>query len=80
MYRNGTDYDKLDELIYSIYIDYDIKEFPIDEKELCQKMQIDLVPYSALSDEAKKTVAKEIKTRIFCQRVQGKLTNNLLQR
>lgn len=65
MYRNGTDYDKLDELIYSIYIDYDIKEFPIDEKELCQKMQIDLVPYSALSDEAKKLLQKKSKHAFF---------------
>lgn len=65
MYRIGNEYDELDKLIYSIYVDYDIKAFPIDEKELCRKMKIALVPYSAFSDEAKKLLYKKSKHAFF---------------
>lgn len=65
MYRSGSEYDELDKLIYSIYDDYNIKAFPIDEKELCQKMKIALVPYSAFSDEAKKLLHKKSKHAFF---------------
>lgn len=50
MYRSRKEYDELDKLIYSIYDDYNIDKFPIDAKELCWKMKIALVPYSAFSD------------------------------
>ena len=65
MYRSGIEYDKLDKLIYSIYVDYNIKAFPIDEKDLCRKMKIALVPYSAFSDEAKKLLQKKSKHAFF---------------
>ena len=65
MYRSGSEYDKLDKLIYSIYDDYNIDKFPIDAKELCRKMKIALVPYSAFSDEAKKLLHKKSKHAFF---------------
>ncbi|EPI46994.1 ImmA/IrrE family metallo-endopeptidase [Gardnerella sp. DNF01144] len=65
MYRSGSEYDELDKLIYSIYDDYNIDKFPIDAKELCWKMKIALVPYSAFSDEAKKLLQKESKHAFF---------------
>ncbi|MDX5066788.1 hypothetical protein SD927_00055 [Lactobacillus iners] len=65
MYRSGIEYDKLDKLIYSIYVDYNIQSFPIDEKDLCRKMKIALVPYSAFSDEAKKLLQKKSNHAFF---------------
>ncbi|WP_391495755.1 ImmA/IrrE family metallo-endopeptidase [Gardnerella swidsinskii] len=65
MYRSGSKYDELDKLIYSIYDDYGINKFPIDEKELCRKMKISLVPYSAFSNEAKKLLRKNSKHAFF---------------
>ncbi len=47
MYRKGEEYDRLDKLVLEIYVDYEISAFPLDEKTLCQKMGISLVPYSA---------------------------------
>lgn len=52
MYRNSEEYGKLDKLIYKIYLDYNVISFPIDELELCQKMGIALVPYSAFENDA----------------------------
>ncbi len=46
MYRTGEEYDKVDKVINDIYFDYDIKEFPIDETEICQKLGVCLMPYS----------------------------------
>lgn len=65
MYRSGSEYDELDKLIYSIYDDYGINKFPIDAKELCRKMKIALVPYSAFSDEAKKLLQKKSNHAFF---------------
>lgn len=65
MYRSGSKYDELDKLIYSIYDDYGINKFPIDEKELCRKMKIALVHYSAFSDEAKKLLQKKSNHAFF---------------
>ena len=47
MYWNGNDYDKMAQLVIDIYIDYNITAFPVDEKEICRKMGLKLLPYSA---------------------------------
>ena len=47
MYRKGQEYDRLDEIVLDIYVDYGITTFPLDEKALCRMMGISLVPYSA---------------------------------
>jgi len=46
MYRDGSFYDKMAQLVIDVYLDYDIKGFPIDEKDVCRKLGIKLVPYS----------------------------------
>ena len=38
MYRDGSVYDEIDKVINEIYLDYDIKKFPIDEVEICKKL------------------------------------------
>ena len=47
MYRNSAEYDRLDKMAIEIYVDYGIKSFPLDEKELCKNMGIELIPYSS---------------------------------
>ncbi len=47
MYRNGAKYDAIKKVIIDIFIDYNIKTFPIDEREVCRKMGVALIPYSA---------------------------------
>ena len=56
MYRYGSAYDELDRIIYSIYMDYNIRTLPIDERELCRKLGVALVPYSAYSPNDSKTL------------------------
>ena len=40
MYRAGSVYDEIDKVIYDIYQDYDIKTFPVDEVEVCNKLAL----------------------------------------
>lgn len=59
MYRtNRNEYDRLDSLAISILVDYNIKSFPINEKELCRKMGISLVPYSAFEGKNREILFK----------------------
>ena len=51
MYRSSNDYDKMAQLVIDIFIDYNISGFPIDEKEICRKLGLKLVPYSAYSEQ-----------------------------
>lgn len=51
MYWNSNDYEKIVKLIIDIYIDYNITSFPIDEKEICRKLGLKLIPYSVYSEE-----------------------------
>lgn len=52
MYRDDKTYDEIKQVIIDIYQDYDIRNFPIDEKEICRKMGVALVPYSELGASA----------------------------
>ena len=52
MYRRGNYYDEMAELVGALYIDYNIKTFPIDAEAVCRKMGIMLIPYQEYpSDE-----------------------------
>lgn len=62
MYRSdGNVYDELDGLAISLYVDYNMKVFPINEKELCRKMGVLLVPYSAYEGENRDILLKRSK-------------------
>lgn len=58
MYRNGNDYERMARLVIDIYIDYNITSFPVDEKELCRKLGLKLVPYSAYPEKTQKLLRK----------------------
>ncbi len=59
MYRNGKAYDEIAKTVIQIYLDYDIKIFPVDEKEICRKMGVALIGYSSMSMEIQPLLKKE---------------------
>lgn len=59
MYRYGSKYDEMAKLVISIYLDYDIKTFPIDVEQVCRKMQIVLNPYSFYEREHEELLKKK---------------------
>ena len=66
MYRNGSEYDEMDQIIYSIYLDYNITVFPIDPKDVCRKLGVALVPYSAFSpNDSENLMEKKSKQAFF---------------
>ena len=65
MYRDGSVYDEIDKVINEIYLDYDIKKFPIDEVEICKKLGVALVPYSAFPEESRELLEKKSKLGFF---------------
>mgnify|MGYP007069911073 CR=1 FL=1 len=60
MYRSGEKYDHVDKLAIDILIDYGISSFPLDMSELCRKMNINLVPYSAYESGVELLMKKSI--------------------
>ncbi|MCF0128751.1 MAG: ImmA/IrrE family metallo-endopeptidase [Pseudobutyrivibrio sp.] len=46
MRRSPETYDDIVKVIVDIFVDYDIKEFPINPKEVCKKLGVALIPYS----------------------------------
>jgi Zn-dependent peptidase ImmA (M78 family) len=58
MYRTGNVYDDIVNTIIDIYIDYDIRTFPIDEREVCDKMGVVLIPYSEIEEKPRKILIK----------------------
>lgn len=65
MYRKGEVYDEIKNVIIDIYIDYDIHQFPVDEKWLCRRMGVALIPYSAYDTDARILLNKKSKKGFF---------------
>lgn len=59
MYRKGKEYENLDKLAIDVYVDYGLSSFPLDEKELCKKMGIMLIPYSSYDGEQLQILKKK---------------------
>ena len=53
MYWSGTDYDRMAQLVIDIYVDYNIRSFPVDEKEICRKLGLKLIPYSEYPEDGR---------------------------
>lgn len=58
MYRDKQEYERIIRLVIQVYLDYEISSFPIEEKKLCQKLNITLAPYSAYSTEEQNLLMK----------------------
>ena len=65
MYRDGSVYDEIDKVIYQIYQDYDIRSFPIDAVDVCKKLGVALVPYSAFPEGDRWLLEKKSKQGFF---------------
>lgn len=65
MYRRGKTYDEIAEVVIDIYIDYGIKSFPVDPKDVCRKLGVSLVAYSEYDDEQRLLLEKKSKDGFF---------------
>ena len=76
MYWTGNDYDKMTQLVIDIFIDYNITTFPIDEREVCRKLGLKLIPYSAYSEKDQILLKKRSKDGYFSPAT--KITSNAI--
>lgn len=65
MYWTGSDYDKMAQLVIDIFIDYNITTFPVDEREICRKLGVKLIPYSAYTEKEQVLLKKQSKDGFF---------------
>ncbi len=65
MYREGFVYDEICKTVIDVYIDYDIRKFPVDEKEVCRKLGVALIPYSAFTSSDRKVLMKKSNLGFF---------------
>ena len=73
MYRRSYEtYDEIKKVIIQIYLDYDIKGFPIDEVEVCKKLGVALIPYSEYGDAGKLLLLKKSKHGFFVKASKGR--------
>ena len=63
--RRGPEYDEIVKEIIQIFIDYDIKSFPLDLELICCRMGVSLIPYSACGPEAKDLLLKKSEKGFF---------------
>lgn len=83
MYRNGKTYDEIAEVVMDIYIDYNIRLFPVDPKEICRKLGVALVAYSEFDEEQRKLLEKKSEDGFFirgCESVSPTIFYNDLLR
>lgn len=59
MYRDTEIYGEITKTVINIYLDYGIKGFPIDEKSVCKKLGIALIPYTDFGKEDRKLLLKK---------------------
>lgn len=69
--RSPRVYNSIVEEIIQIYLDYDIKSFPLDLDNICRKMGVALIPYSECGHEANQLLLKRTKKGFFVRGSQG---------
>ena len=66
MYKRDSDtYDEIKKIIIQIYLDYNIKKFPINEHQICKKLGVSLVPYSAFDRKCRRLLLKRSRCGFF---------------
>lgn len=65
MYRPTDIYEEITKTIIDIYLDYGIKTFPLDEKDICRRLGVALVPYSECCSEAQELLLKKSEHGFF---------------
>lgn len=71
MYWQPSDYQKMAKLVIDIYKDYNITHFPVNLKEVCNKLGIALIPYSSYSKENRKLLMKRSTDGFFIPYLRG---------
>ena len=71
MYRSGYVYDEIDKVIIDIYLDYNFTSFPLDEREVCSKLGVDLVAYSEFPADKQLLLMKKSKRGFFFKNSDG---------
>jgi len=73
MYKRSSEtYDEIKKVIIQIYLDYDIKEFPVDEELICKKLGVSLIPYSEYSEEQKLLLLKRSRHGFYVKASKGR--------
>ncbi|MBO4750722.1 MAG: toxin [Lachnospiraceae bacterium] len=65
MYRPKFEYEEMVKVIIDIYLDYGFRSFPIDEKIVCRKLGVTLIPYSECPKEAWELLIKKSEYGFF---------------
>lgn len=65
MYRESNVYEEICREIINIYLDYGFCEFPLDEKKVCNKLGVALVPYSSYGKENQRILKKKSSKGFF---------------
>ena len=65
MYRKGNRYDEIAKTVIDIYIDYNIKSFPIEPKDVCRKLGVAMIAYSEYNNEQRNLLKKKSKDGFF---------------
>ena len=71
MYREPQTYEDIVKVIVDIYLDYEIKGFPLDEHEICRKLGVSLVPYSEILSKASVETETEEHRALLCKEGKG---------
>lgn len=72
MYRTQKEYLEITNMITDIYCDYNICHFPISEKEVADKMGIELIPYSRFPIADREILMKTSDQGFFLRHNQGR--------
>lgn len=67
------DYEKMDRLAISIYLDYGINTFPLDINDLAKKMGVKLIKYSSFDDDQRELLTKKSIDGFFVDSSNGPL-------
>lgn len=59
-------YQKLDEDVIGIYLDYSLDSFPIDIMDLCRRMGVRLIPYSNFGGRLLELLIKKSEDGFYC--------------
>lgn len=57
--RRSEEYDEVVKAIIEIYLDYGIKDFPLDLEMICRRLGVSLIPYSERGAAAKALLLKK---------------------
>lgn len=76
MYRSKEEYNNVDQLIYSIYMDYGIRKFPVSAEELCKKMGLKIALYSEFSQDGQNLLRKKSEYGFFYSKTSSIYVND----